>query len=99
VNFFRSKRWLRLRAACLERDDFRCRRCGRSADGGAILNADHVIPRSKGGLDVLENLQTLCDDCNAGKGASDPTPHDLRPPREPMNVMRAWTAAVRRIQR
>lgn len=31
---------------------------------------DHVVPKSKGGPDVLENLQLLCSDCNKLKGNS-----------------------------
>ena len=31
------------------------------------LHIDHIIPWSKGGETVLENLQTLCSDCNLGK--------------------------------
>lgn len=29
---------------------------------------DHVVPRSKGGLDADENLQLLCSSCNRSKG-------------------------------
>lgn len=37
-------------------------------DGSLILmTRDHIVPRSKGGLDVLENLQTLCQPCNSEK--------------------------------
>lgn len=49
------------------RDDFRCRYCGRGADQGVFLEADHVVPRSKGGPDTLANLVTACWDCNRGK--------------------------------
>jgi len=51
----------------LERDKFTCRTCGRSAPEVA-LHVDHIIPVSKGGNNTLENLQTLCVDCNLGKG-------------------------------
>lgn len=34
-----------------------------------ILHLDHVYPRSLGGLPVLDNLQTLCEPCNARKAA------------------------------
>lgn len=56
-----------LRFAVFHRDNFRCRYCGRSVDEGAILEADHVMPRSRGGPDTMANLVTACWDCNRGK--------------------------------
>ena len=32
------------------------------------LTVDHVVPRSKGGSDHLDNLQLLCAACNSLKG-------------------------------
>jgi len=32
-----------------------------------VLEVDHIIPRAKGGGNNIENLQTLCFDCNRGK--------------------------------
>jgi 5-methylcytosine-specific restriction endonuclease McrA len=60
-----------LRFDVFTRDGFRCRYCGASADDGAILHADHVIPESKGGPTTLENLVTACIDCNLGKSDKD----------------------------
>lgn len=62
---------LRLRWKVLSRDFFKCK-CGRSpaTDARVILHVDHEIAWSKGGETVLENLRTLCDRCNLGKGAS-----------------------------
>lgn len=57
-----------LRFAVLERDGFRCRYCGKSADDGAVLHVDHIHPRVHDGSDELENLVTACFDCNLGKG-------------------------------
>jgi len=56
-----------MRWQVMERDDFHCVACGVSAKDGAILHVDHVIPRSKGGKDVMDNYQTLCHQCNIGK--------------------------------
>jgi hypothetical protein len=60
---------LRLRWHVLQRDHFTCRACGASPalNLGVELHIDHIIPWSKGGETVLENLQTLCSICNLGK--------------------------------
>ena len=60
---------LRLRWHVLQRDRFTCCACGASpANNPSVeLHVDHVIPWSKGGETVLENLQTLCAKCNLGK--------------------------------
>jgi 5-methylcytosine-specific restriction endonuclease McrA len=50
----------------LERDNYRCRLCGKSARD-TELEVDHIIPVAKGGTAGLNNLQTLCIDCNRGK--------------------------------
>lgn len=57
-----------LRYFILKRDNFKCKACGNTPDKSP-LNIDHIIPKSKGGLNNLDNLQTLCFDCNIGKGA------------------------------
>lgn len=56
-----------LRYDILKRDGFRCQLCGASAQEGAKLHIDHIIPVSKGGKTVASNLRTLCDRCNMGK--------------------------------
>jgi len=48
-----------------KRDGNRCVYCGR----GGLLVLDHDLPRSRGGLDVAENLITACTECNSSKGA------------------------------
>lgn len=60
---------LRLRWKVLYRDRFTCCDCGRSPATtiGVELHVDHVVPWSKNGETVFENLQTLCSDCNLGK--------------------------------
>lgn len=60
---------LRLRYKVLKRDNFKCVLCGRSPakDINIELHVDHIIPYSKGGETIIENLQTLCSECNLGK--------------------------------
>lgn len=61
---------LRTRAAVLIANGSRCAMCGRSPSLDAIrLVVDHKVPKAWGGTDSIENLQPLCDDCNAGKQA------------------------------
>lgn len=38
------------------------------ADDGTLMTKDHIIPKSKGGLDKVFNMQTMCTDCNKAKG-------------------------------
>lgn len=50
------------------RDRFKCTYCGRGpSTHDVVLNADHVIPRSKGGQDIAGNLTTACKPCNLQK--------------------------------
>lgn len=60
---------LGMRIRVLDKDNFKCVFCGRSpaTDIGINLHIDHIIPFSKGGKTTLENLQTLCEECNLGK--------------------------------
>lgn len=59
---------LKRRFEILRRDDFRCRTCGASADDGTTLHVDHIHPVAKGGSNDPDNLWTLCQECNLGKG-------------------------------
>lgn len=62
---------LRLRFRVLQRDSFRCVQCGANpaTSPGVRLHIDHIVAWSKGGKTSAENLQTLCEACNLGKGA------------------------------
>ncbi|MDX1948098.1 MAG: HNH endonuclease [Pirellulaceae bacterium] len=64
----RDPSW-RLRFLVMRRDKFACRACGRSPAvvPGVVLVLDHIYPWAKGGETILENLQTLCVECNGGK--------------------------------
>jgi len=56
----------RLRHECFKRDGYKCLECG-ATNKEKTLHADHIVPVSQGGTDELENLQTLCDNCNLAK--------------------------------
>jgi len=61
---------LGLRYRVLARDRFRCVLCGRSpANLKITLHIDHFVPWSRGGQTTFENLRTLCEACNLGKGS------------------------------
>jgi 5-methylcytosine-specific restriction endonuclease McrA len=53
------------RRALFARDGWRCAYCGTTA---GRLTLDHVVPRSKGGDSVWENVVTSCAPCNLRKG-------------------------------
>jgi 5-methylcytosine-specific restriction endonuclease McrA len=90
------------RQGVLARDGHRCQYCGGSAE-----TLDHVLPRSKGGRHVWENLVAACRRCNHTK--ADRTLDELgwslgRAPVAPRGVQRlllghgrwepAWTPYV-----
>ena len=60
-----------LREKIKNRDDFTCQNCSLSIydERNLLLEIDHIVPVSKGGLTAEENLQTLCWRCNRSKGS------------------------------
>lgn len=69
INYERAIMTNSLRYDVLKRDKFRCVICGATAQDGVKLHVDHIFPVSKGGKTELDNLRTLCERCNRGKGA------------------------------
>lgn len=59
----------KLREFIKNRDNFTCCNCGNSThvEPNLLLEIDHIIPVSKGGYTVEDNLQTLCWKCNRSK--------------------------------
>ena len=49
------------------RDGYRCKMCGASKNDGAELTIDHIKPLADGGTNDINNLQTLCKECNENK--------------------------------
>ncbi|HEX5709556.1 MAG TPA: HNH endonuclease, partial [Pyrinomonadaceae bacterium] len=59
------------------RDRFRCQYCGLRKDASE-LTLDHIMPRSRRGQSVPENLVAACVACNTRKGGR--TPQEARMP-------------------
>src|SRR5690349_20802821 len=64
-----------LRNSIKARDNHTCRYCSVSlaAEPHLLLEVDHIIPVSKGGLSTPDNLQTLCWRCNRTKSNKAPS--------------------------
>jgi len=75
------------RRALFARDGWRCVYCGTSS---GRLTLDHVVPRSRGGDSVWENVVTSCAPCNLRKGTrllEEVSMKLMRPPRPPQPVL------------
>jgi len=71
------------RGNLLRRDNHQCQYCGVRK---GPLTLDHVIPRTRGGVESWENLVCACVKCNNKKGSRTPDEADmplLRKPRRP----------------
>jgi HNH endonuclease len=53
--------WQKLRQQVLERDNFQCQICLKQFDK---LDIHHIICRRKGGLNIMNNLMSLCVKCH-----------------------------------
>jgi 5-methylcytosine-specific restriction endonuclease McrA len=81
------------RRALFARDGWRCVYCG---SNGGRLTLDHVLPRSRGGDSIWENVVTACAPCNHRKGnrTLDEARMELRyPPRPPTPALFITLAA------
>ena len=56
-----------LREAVFTRDNYRCRICGRGLEDDVILLVHHIIYRSQGGTNRINNLLTVCSGCHTPK--------------------------------
>jgi 5-methylcytosine-specific restriction endonuclease McrA len=68
------------RKAVLARDGWTCQYCGSDRHS---LTVDHVIPRSRGGESVWENIVASCAPCNRRKGNRLPQEIRMHPKRRP----------------
>jgi len=68
-----------------QRDGHACQYCGYKGDK---LSIDHVLPRSRGGIDSWDNVTTACLPCNVRKGNRTPREAGMalvRPPHRPLS--------------
>lgn len=65
------------------RDGFRCQYCRKKCSMKG-LNYDHVIPRSKGGKTVWDNIVTSCHPCNLFKDCRTPEQAGMRLLKKPV---------------
>lgn len=83
------------------RDDYCCQYCGRHRSqlrGRQFLTRDHILPLSRGGENVWDNVVTACSPCNNRKGNRLPREAGLElraVPGEPNHVHLVW--AVRKV--
>ena len=83
------------------RDDYQCQFCGRRSielKNRESLTRDHLIPMSRGGLNIWTNVVTACSSCNTRKANRLPDEigmHPMHAPVEPHFVHLSW--AVRRL--
>ena len=68
------------RRSVFYRDKFICQYCGKETRS---LTLDHIIPRSRGGPHVWQNVVSACIPCNHRKAGATPTEANMRLLREP----------------
>lgn len=74
------------------RDSYTCQYCGRKP-AREDLTIDHIIPRSRGGRSVWENVVLACMKCNVTKSNRTPLEAEMQLRRQPKRPH--WLAALR----
>jgi len=83
------------RRALFARDSWKCQYCGTES---GKLTLDHVVPRSRGGDSIWENVVTSCAPCNLRKGNRMLEEVGMRlhaPPRAPAPALFVTLSAAR----
>lgn len=60
-------RWRKLRKVALVRDNYLCVPCMAEGRITPAQEVDHIKPKSAGGRDNIDNLQSICKACHAKK--------------------------------
>jgi 5-methylcytosine-specific restriction endonuclease McrA len=75
------------------RDGHQCQYCAKRPPL-RDLNIDHILPRSRGGMDTWENLVTACRVCNLRKGWRTPDEAGMRLLHAPVRPRWTTTAQI-----
>ena len=67
-NEIHGQKWRTLREQVFREYGTACAYCGYE---DSVMTVDHIIPRSKGGLNIMEILLPACRKCNYGRGNRD----------------------------
>lgn len=60
-----TRKWRKLREQVFNEYGRACAYCGYE---DPVMTVDHILPRSRGGQDLLENLLPACRKCNYSRG-------------------------------
>lgn len=63
INTLTAKEWLDI----LEKNNYKCAYCGIEFNEDTLPERDHIIPISKGGNNIKENIAPACKSCNLKK--------------------------------
>lgn len=63
----KKMQWPAIRARVVRHADSRCVDCGAEVQHQSMGHVHHLLPRSRGGLDAIENLVYLCAYCHAAR--------------------------------
>lgn len=64
----KGKEWERIRRAVLDRDNHLCQYHLARGESVQATHVDHILAKSLGGNDSMDNLCASCRDCNLRKG-------------------------------
>ena len=74
------------------RDGYKCQYCGAKPKKMTDLSYDHVLPKSRGGRTIWENITTCCFKCNSRKRNRTPEEANMRLRTKPERPK--WVPAV-----
>jgi len=71
----------------LRRDNFTCQYCG---SNNTSLTVDHILPKSRGGKSIWNNVVVACKPCNLKKANQTPSEKGMKLQKEPSKPEFHW---------